>query len=205
MTAQIPDTLLFNDKSFSIVGVNGNELFNPQSIGLHPIPFSTACWRGYVCEYKLHNNTLVLDRLQISLEVDAGAQEERKLASQRGPVINGVSPSTPDGEIPTARKLYEGLNLSIKFTGSILAGDGFIQELYVHMGFHPAWKYQTVFELQFEGGKVLEIHDLSSKMERIRLKMSRLPPEPDFLKASQQERDAWIEKTFRLNYDLDDD
>ena len=33
----------------------------------------------------------------------------------------------------------------------MLACEGFIDALYVHMGFHPAWKFEHVEELIFEG------------------------------------------------------
>ena len=42
--------------------------------------------------------------------------------------------------------------------------DGFIQNLYVHMGFHPAWKYREVHELLFEDGRLLHAQDRSAAM-----------------------------------------
>lgn len=42
----------------------------------------------------------------------------------------------------------------VPLSGGLLLGEGFIQELYVHMGFHPAWKYLHVIELIFEGGQL---------------------------------------------------
>ena len=88
MTAQFHDTFLLNDKDFSVVGVNGNELFNPQSIGIIPLPFMSACWRGFVCHYKINNIKLILDRLQISLGNYEGAGKERKFIQKIGPTIS---------------------------------------------------------------------------------------------------------------------
>jgi hypothetical protein len=202
MTAQFHDTILINEKEYSIVGVNGSELFNPKSIGIKPVPYISACWRGYICQYKIGDDKLILEKLQLSFGIYEGHGKRRKFIYQKSPAINGVNPHEPRVKYPTLNNVYEGLNLEIQYNGGILAGDGFIQKLYVHMGFHPAWKYQTVFELMFDNGKVRDIYNVSEQMEIIRNKMSGLPLEPDFSKASIEEIEAWIKMTFSLNYDL---
>ena len=42
---------------------------------------------------------------------------------------------------------YADVNYPIAYTGGLLLARGFIQKLYEHMGFHPAWKYEQVIEL----------------------------------------------------------
>jgi hypothetical protein len=192
MTAQIHDTFQLHEKNFSIVGVNGQALFDPQLIGVRTVPSITSCWRGFVCHYKIHDEHLVLNKLQMSL------------GHEKGPVINGVSPSASDGDYRAFNNVYEQLGLKINFTGGILIADGFIQKLYVHMGFHPAWKYETVFELMFENGRILEIRDASDQMKQIREKTASQPLKPDFLEASEKEKEAWIKNTFKLDYDPED-
>jgi hypothetical protein len=199
MTAQIPDMILINDKNYSIVGVNGGELFTPQSVGIEPVAIMSACWRGYVCKYKIIDNKLILDELQLSFGMDNMSGKKREFVPQVAPAINGVNPT---GKHLSFSNIYEGINLHIPFTGGILAGRDFIQTLYVHMGFHPAWKYQTVFELIFESGNVQEIRDVSIDVEELRSKMMKLPLKPDILKSDKAEVEAWIDKTFRLDYDL---
>lgn len=192
MTAQMHDRFWLHQKNYSIVGVNGQALFEPQTIGVRTVPSITSCWRGFVCHYKIHNDYLVLDKLQMSL------------GPEKGPIINGVSPSDSDGQYRAFNNVYEHLELEIKFTGGLLIADGFIQKLYVHMGFHPAWKYETVFELLIEDGHVLEVRDISSQMKQIREKTSEQPLKPDLLQASAEEKETWIKKTFRLDYDQED-
>ncbi len=155
MTAQIHDSILLKDKKFSIVGINGNELFNPVDFNLHPFSSMTSCWRGYVCEYKVSDNKLLLNTLQINLH-------------QRGPVINGVESLFSNA---TFNNIYTDLHMPIDFTGEILAADKFIRKLYVHMGFHPAWKYETVYELVISHGSVLNTKDVSEQMARLREQM----------------------------------
>jgi len=65
--------------------------------------------------------------------------------------------------------------MSIDFTGEILAADQFIRELYVHMGFHPAWKYETVYELVISHGTILDTKDVSEQMAQLREQMTRQP------------------------------
>jgi hypothetical protein len=96
MTAQIHDTILIDEKNFSIVGVNGGGLFTPQSIGIMPVPVMSACWRGYVCQYKLDGGQLILNELQLSLGTYQGVGKERKFIQQAGPAINGLNPNPPN-------------------------------------------------------------------------------------------------------------
>jgi hypothetical protein len=75
------------------------------------------------------------------------------------------------------------------------------RELYVHMGFQPAWKYRTVLELLFDEGKLVKIRDVSEEIRELRNKMLERPMEPG-LDADVQEILSWIESTFELDYDL---
>jgi hypothetical protein len=162
MTAQMHDSILWNDQKFSIVGVHGDDLFHPKDFNLHPFSTVTSCWRGYVCEYKIIDNQLVLNTLKANHE-------------GRGPAIHGMEPLFSKGMF---NNVYNRLNLAMDFTGEILAGEKFIRELYVHMGFHPAWKYETVYELSLSQGQVLDTRDISEPMARLREKMTRTPPHP---------------------------
>ena len=168
MTAQIHDSLQIEGQHFSIVGVNGNGLFDPGTLGVTLIPPMTSCWRGYICEYKVSDGRLLLDRLQLAIGTRFEPGQAPAPVPLTGPPINGVRPTLQKRGF---NNIYENLNLEIPFTGSLQAGDGFIRELYVHMGFHPAWKYQTVLELSVEGGNVLAIRDISEQMQQVRDRM----------------------------------
>lgn len=171
MTAQIPDTLLLEERTFSIAGVNGQGLFDPASYGMYPLQRITSCWRGYVCEYKLLSNKLFLNRLRINLGTYEGDGNKYAFAPEAGPQINGVEPVLATVSQDFFSNTYHQLNLHVEFTGGILAADDFIQELYVHMGFHPAWKYRHVVEVILSHGYVTETRDVSGIMQEIRNKM----------------------------------
>jgi len=159
MTAQIPDSILLLDKKFSIVGIHGNKLFNPADFDLHPFPSITSCWRGYVCTYKTLYNKLLLHKLEANLH-------------QQGPAIHAVGPIFSKAMF---NNTYNDLDMPVDFTGEILAADQFIRELYVHMGFHPAWKYETVYELVISHGTILDTKDVSEQMAQLREQMTRQP------------------------------
>jgi hypothetical protein len=184
MTAQINDSFLFQDQKFSLVGVNGGELFNPAAYDMQPLPRITSCWRGYVCTYQTQSSKLLLDTLQINL-------------GQEGPLINHLQ--SIFSTAGTFDNVYHDLNLHIDFTGGMLVASGFLQELYVHMGFHPVWKYETVHELVFSQGTLLETKDVSRQMAELRDKMIRQPLQPG-MGASRQKLEDWIASTFKRSY-----
>ncbi len=78
----------------------------------------------------------------------------------------------------------------IDFTGGLLVCDGFLREHYVHMGFHPAWKFTRVEELIFENGALTSREDVSQKMAAIREKLA----------GTDEALKAFIENAFKLDY-----
>lgn len=199
MTAQIPDTLLLQDRILSIVGVNGQGLFDPVNYDLRPFPRITSCWRGYVCEYMILSSSLLLNKLQINLGMGSGNPHE--LVPAEGSQIGGIKPFFTTDLHELFNNTYHELHLPVNFTGGLLAADDFIHELYVHMGFHPAWKYRTVFELVLSHGRVTETRNVSQRMEQIRSEMLKSPLEPG-LDATKEQIEEWVAAMFKLDYNF---
>ena len=156
MTAQFSDLFRYQNKEFSLAEVSGGELFKATDFGLFPIPASTACWRGYLAIYTVSASNLVLDTLFINLHEGQGL------------AINSVTPAKPTDRYSMFNNVYRDLGYRLQYTGSLLLGDEFIRELYVHMGFHPTWKYKTVIELTFENGTLTGEFDRSENMAQLR-------------------------------------
>jgi hypothetical protein len=194
MTAQISDSVLYRDRRFSLSGVKGSGLFEPQAHGLMPMGFSTACWRGFVCTYAVADGALTLEELQLGM----GAEEVEDVKAGRGPELFGQRPKYV-AKAFVGPVVYSGLRGPVPFSGGLLLAEGFIRELYVHMGFHPAWKYREVHELIFEKGRLVEEMDCSQMMAQVRERLARQPLGPDS-SASKAELEEWIAKTFRLDY-----
>lgn len=168
MTAQVNDTFTFRRKHYELVEIEGDRLFDPSDYGFHPEHPSTNCWRGFVCHYKLHYNRFILRDLTINLPVEELLELRKKLNHK-----------DPDWEKALKEDIFPELNvvpsifgmcllkvdLNLPYTGRLRIGKDFIIELYVHMGFHPAFKYKEVWELEFEKGRLKGAKDLSWEMK----------------------------------------
>ena len=184
MTAQISDSVKFEGRTYTLAGVNGTGLFEPEALGLHAVPMHTACWRGFYCTYAVRDRQLELEELRIHLE-----PPERT-------IILGAAPKKASDHGDAE---YEDMRAPIAFTGGLLIGDGFIREMYVHMGFHPAYKYRVVHELIFERGRLASATDQSALMAKIRESLQGKPLQPG-AGVSDEELEKWIEGTFSLKY-----
>jgi hypothetical protein len=114
--------------------------------------------------------------------------------------IEGSDRNRRTGEVRTIWSpdlKLDGLWEMVPFTGGLLLGADFIGELYVHMGFHPAWNFRTVHELVLETGQVVEQHNRSERMEELR---SHLAIAGDGLQ-SEATLAEWIKQCFSLKYD----
>jgi hypothetical protein len=194
MTAQVSDIVSYGGSQLHLAAYSNGEPFDPVKYGYKPVMASTACWRGYLCEYKIENQQLYLDKLHIN------HQESDTPFSQAKPPpkLNGSDASIAKRS-HIGRWLFENVGLAIDYTGGLVVAQGFIRDLYVHMGFHPAWKYEEVYELIFEKGKFKEGIDLSSKMTDIRQKIESEDKKKSE-NASREEIEKWIEDCFRRDY-----
>ncbi len=163
MTAQIDDVFRYGDVESSLAGISEGVLFDPALFDMKPASVSTACWRGYQAVFALCGSRLVLHTLHVNLLEDGEGYIRRK-----GPLINGVVPTGPLERHDDFNNHYEGIGPHLEYTGGLLLADGFIEELYDHMGFHPAWKYARVVELNFADGVLQAEYDRSALMDEFR-------------------------------------
>ncbi len=186
MTAQMADVFLYEGESFSLVGLDGEGLYTPESFGMHPFSTCTACWRGFVMTYDCVDNKLLLQAMDVNVH-------------EAGP-INGIDPS-PSEDFFKFR--YDNLQLNTLFTGTILLAKDFIQEMYVHMGFQRPIAFKTVLEIHIENGEISKIDDLSELMALRRKEDPTKGAQP----ASPSEPDIheWIGETFSLDYEKPED
>jgi len=179
---------------YSIAGENGTGLFEPAAFGFKPESRITSCWKGYVCAYALRGDQLVLDGLLIN----HGEWRGRQYVAAPPIVFNGRQPAPCEKYDPFDHQ-YSNVDLAVPFTGGLLLGADFIRELYVHMGFHPAWKYRKVRELLFADGKLQSQRDVSTQLAEIRTRFRNRSMSP--ADKSDGEVEAWIASTFSLSYE----
>ena len=204
MTAQIGDKYKYQKQEFTIVALSSRMLFDPKDFGLEPNSRSTACWRGYWCEYDITDEELLLKNLYIF-------NSEGKY-----PPLNGVEVSPPEFKeyecyrgnrkkrekvsMPAhfGHRVYRDVNLPISYTGRILLGADFMQEYYIHMGFQRGWAYKKLVELVFEEGVLLESNDLShiAKAQRETMRgQGENPRHPDAGNIPK-----FVDESFSLDY-----
>ncbi|MBD2441313.1 MULTISPECIES: hypothetical protein [Nostoc] len=209
MTAQISDRVLYHQKFCDITGINGSGLFEPLQYGVKPVMISSACWRGYYCTYEVADKSLFLTQLNI------GLSEADQLKAEQGDGLK-LFGKTPARYTEYGQRIHltsnktethwessdfkiDGIRELIPFTGGLLLGNDFIRQMYVHMGFHPAYKFRTVYELIFDHGQLVEEHDRSSQMAQLRemLPIDTLKPG---VSASRNEIKQWLKQCFSLEY-----
>ena len=160
MTAQMNDKFIFSNVEYGISSIEyPKKYFNINSLGLKPIEFHTACWRGYIATYALSNGNLVLNKLYTN-------NGNNKYYD--APLINNKSPKI---EIPEdlcdeykdswKEYIYEDIGLKLNYTGSVLITKDFVSKRYVHMGFQSPFNYNTVIQIMFNNGKLVFSEDLS--------------------------------------------
>lgn len=209
MTAQISDKIKYQGEFYKLAGLNGTGLFDPISQGIKVVSITTACWRGYYCIYEIADQALYLTQVNLGLSrddweaIECGECPKLFGKTPRSYTVHGRSRDLHTGEIETSWEspdfMVDGLWELVLFTGGMLLGDDFIEEMYVHMGFHPAYKYRIVYELVFEGGRLVEEYDRSEKMIEIRQMISSEPLQPD-ANASLDEMEEWVKQCFSLEY-----
>ena len=183
MTAQAHDLVDWQHRTFLLVGVEGSGLFDPSRYGLETRPTTTANWRGWIARYAVDRDRLTLVQLK-----DVGLSSEQM---ESPPAVEGVTPTATGGS-----HAYEDLNVQVDFTGRLLIARDFIQSLYRHMGFHPAWKFEESWELDVAHGVVTSSRDVSMEMRELRKRIERGDTgDPDDVSTP-----GWIARTFRLDF-----
>ena len=195
MTAQISDCCQFQGQDYCIAGISEGTLFTPESLGMKPAGTCSACWRGYCISYGVLEDTLVVADLHVNL------LSEWRGKVMKGPKINGKAPTLPEDEHDWFNNHYLGVNLKLDYSGGLLLATDFIDRYYVHMGFHPAWKYKVVIELVFEEGVLVKHQDLSARMAEFRKDIDEARESGP---ADMPDRDtikAFIERSFDRTYE----
>lgn len=199
MTAQFMDEVRFRRESYDLSAVEGGPLFDPGASGLKPGPWGTAHYRGFVCYYTVANRRLSLDRLSIALP-----DEPSDLLTTAGRVAGKTNEERGIWD-------YENLREPIAFTGRMLVGSRRASGLpYLNMGFAPAWCFERVWELTFDGGSLGIAADRSVALAEVRRRVlegdTALTGQPDY---SIQQRNPeeyqaalkrWIQATFSLDF-----
>lgn len=156
----------YRGSEYSLAGINGDCLFEPRDHGIRNFGEHSACERGYVAKYAVKGDRLFLEELDINL----GTEKPR---------LHGAVPSGSGTEYHLFDSHYTNIHMPIPYTGGLLIALGFVDELYVPMGFQQAWKYEEVHELLFENGRLKAARNVSDTMREFREEMRGCALKPD--------------------------
>ena len=151
---------------------------SPEQFGMESEMIHTACYRGFISTYEITDDGLYLKEFTIK------EKDENYLP------IDGVLPKKED-----YLATYEKLNHHVDFTGKIRLAKDFIQDLYIHMGYQKASAFETVLDISFENGKVVEINERSKEIEKKREEFKKRYESGDMFETT--------EEAFSLDMDLE--
>jgi len=159
MTAQIADKVLYAGDEYSLIGIDGTGLPVPQDYGMSPTMIHTACYRGFYVTYSISKDQLILMNMTLR-EIDGEYLQ-----------VNGIDASIDD----YGRGVYKKIHQIVQFTGKLRIARDFIDSMYVHMGFQKPASFQTVLDLKFIKGKLIDVMDLSKIMAAKRKENKGIP------------------------------
>lgn len=151
MTAQISDRFIYKGEKYSLIGIEYPLLVPPILFGMMPTMIHTACYRGYYCTYEITGEAIILREMTLS-------EKNGNYLS-----VDGVEPELEDHQAT-----YRGLSKKTYYSGRMRLAKDFIDEFYIHNGFQKASAFQTVLDITFDRGRIIDIKDRSEDMEKKR-------------------------------------
>lgn len=161
MTAQRSDCVLFKEKKYAICGVKGEGLFDPRNFDIPTVWVQSCCWKGFYCLYSIEEEELRL----VSFSTGYNGLERIKIKYGKGKEFLGQKPVLKDDSYAH----YENLPcFRVNFTGSLLIGTDYIENLPRHGGVVQPFYFQEVLEVFIQNGKVQNIVDCSQQVSATR-------------------------------------
>ena len=168
MTAQRSDCALFKEKKYAICGVKGEGLFDPRNFDIPTFYVQSCCGKGFYCLYSIEGEELRL----VSFSAGYNGLERIKIKYGKGKEFLGQKPVLKDDNYAH----YEDLpGFLVNFTGSLLIGTDYIENLPRRGGFVQPFYFQEVLEVFIQNGKVQNIIDCSQQVSATREKNQTLP------------------------------
>jgi hypothetical protein len=164
MTYQIRDGISIEGKQYAIERSNNREeLFNPNVHGIQAVAASTACYRGFYCNYAIIDRQLLL----MSVNIEPTMSERLKFKYGRSKkILMGKYPELSNAGAGTSW-IYRDLCHSIPYSGGLIVAGNIVMRsgIMIH---YPIYVYERVCEAVFELGRLISIVDYSDRMMETR-------------------------------------
>ncbi|MCR5661461.1 MAG: hypothetical protein K6G50_04965 [bacterium] len=146
MTQQMKDPFFWNKEEWVFLGAeNLYSLFDPAKYGLSPTAPHTACWKGFIVQFRIDNKQLILDELSVFCE------------NNTYPPINGIEARK---ESHGSMWTYNNIDLKLPYTGTIVIGKVMKPEFRGRV-FTGPHSYETTFDLSFQNGQLISFKETS--------------------------------------------
>lgn len=184
MTAQAPDSLIFEGREVAIRSNPLEALWSESRPRPRFVPTSTALWRGYIATWAVESGRLYLVRLEGRVAVDhLGNVEFGHLDFMQERIGVSLSPSPRPVSLQSLFPTASGPVPATWFSGEIRIPEGECVD-YVHMGYDSV--YERELRLRFEDGILVDSHSIETgeefrrEAEALRLSLSQeRPASPD--------------------------
>lgn len=221
MTKQFADAIYYNNERHLPISMSGKGLPHPHDYGLDPDMRSTACYRGFYCNYTIRQNYLWLTHLVVGHDgdypqiggVDAIYEEDRILTDGEADPeflegrwvlrLSSEESKTIERTVHYDGGIYANLKVPAPLTGGILLGIGDVDVPYIQYDFSHLSSYETVLELLFEQGDLVKTIDHSESIAAKRDELIK-KEQPKYRSVKSDVFDAdiqgWMRSTLMLEY-----
>jgi hypothetical protein len=167
MTRQEADFVIYEGEKYELLGDSSRQLPMVKQYGMQPQSWSTANWKGYVAEYVIVDQKLLLTSLMIND------------AANYYPEIGGIQPVIKGHY---GAPVYEPLSELMSIKGAITIGRG-EPENWHSFDIRSVHDYVIALKITLIDGFVQSIEDISEPGAAIRVKLQQII----------KEREAYLE------------
>jgi hypothetical protein len=158
MTRQAANTIVYEGESYELLGDSSGQLPMVKRYGMQPQSWSTANHAGYIAEYAIVDQKLLLTSLMINDAADYY------------PEIGGIQPID---KYPYGAPVYEPLSELMTITGAITVGKG-KPENWLSADIRSVHDYVVALKVTLEDGVVQSVEDISEPAAAIRKRMQQI-------------------------------
>jgi hypothetical protein len=177
LTKQAADYLIYKGEQYELLGDSTRQLPMVKQFGMQPRGWSTGCYNGYIAEYAIVEQHLIL----ISLMINDAADHYPEIGSIR-PVTKGHY------GVP----VYEPLSEPMPISGAITVGKGKPENWY-SADIRSVHDYVDALKITLRNGIIQSVEDISEPATAIRRAMQKIIKERE-----EQPGFPLVEANFRL-------
>lgn len=169
MTRQTPDGMEYAGDDYVILYGPAQFGFDVRSYKLYPFGRDTGTHRGYWCEYAVIDGRLTLNELYVNsvgdcypringVEAEAPRREMRKVPCF---TYESVEEKLEECLTNFGYHVYRNIGLVLDYSGVVTIGRDSVALPFHNIGYPEPWTFGTVLELEFEGGVLKSVSDIS--------------------------------------------